>query len=392
MKAFIGHSFDERDEALINKICAFLTQRDVHWETGLKAQNKSVSDKVKERIDRNDFFIGIFTINAPIGKRISLFDRLKGKTKTLDFTTSNWVIQESGYAIGKDRGIILLVEKGIYKFPELQGDIEYIPFSKDKAGLNEALLRLGDMIQDIIAGKPKISQGVLSGPKHMEEDDKDTEKKETDTKTKKHIPYGEMFDAHEKGDIKKAKEVYNEKIRKHLEEKGTELWDAVIKRWEYCAGDVSALKELEKIAEDKKSRETLWQVGICYEFADKYNIAAEKFTKCLELAQNDFDAVDAIVRIAQCYMHEKKFELAIDNLIAATNEASFRDYYEKIYRTLISIAKDMEDDYLFTMFSEKALDINPVNTKIRFNLAYKYGKIDKTDLAIYHYRKLLRVS
>lgn len=146
MKAFVGHSFDSKDEDLVNKIMNFLSNKvGIHCEDAEKVESKDVSDKIKEKIDRNEIFVGIFTIDREIVQPIlvqevcpkSFVQRLKSWIKPKPprislpsiFTTSNWVIQESGYAIGrKDKEIIFLVEKGIYNFPELQGDREIIFF------------------------------------------------------------------------------------------------------------------------------------------------------------------------------------------------------------------------------------------------------------------------
>ena len=55
-------------------------------------------------------------------------------------------------------------------------------------------------------------------------------------------------------------------------------------------------------------------------------------------------------------------------------------------------AKKKKDDELLILFLEKILDVDPVNTNVRFELAYKYGEMDRNDLAIYHYKKLLEVE
>jgi tetratricopeptide (TPR) repeat protein len=48
----------------------------------------------------------------------------------------------------------------------------------------------------------------------------------------------------------------------------------------------------------------------------------------------------------------------------------------------------MENDALFTAFSEKALLLNPSNNSLRFSLAYKYSNMDRDKLALYHYNIL----
>lgn len=388
MKAFVGHSFEDRDEALVNKIITFLTQRNVQCQTGLKAQNKSVSAKVKALIDDNDFFIGIFTIDKPLEEKWRLFRK---QNSGREFITSNWVIQESGYAIGRNKKIIFLVERGIYKFPELQGDEEYIPFTRDKAGMNEALIKLGDMILGIMPSKSGVSQSALSEPLKTETEEEKEDKSPAEQKEKDAIPYKELFDAFNKKDIKAARSIYEEKMKSKMEQDEANFYDCVIKRWEYCSGDADALKVLENIASTNNSSDAYWQAGMCYEFAHKYNLAAERFGKCIELAKTDEEKVNAIIRVSECYARDNKVGLAIDNLISAANKKIFESHYEKIYLALVKIAKDKQDDYLFVLFSEKALDINPVNTTIRFELAYKYGNTDKADLAIYHYKKMLDV-
>jgi len=386
MKAFIGHSFDEKDETLVDKIISFLSQREIQCESGLKAQNKSVSEKVKQRIDRNDIFIGIFTVDKPIECVRSLADRIMRRTVLPDFTTSNWVIQESGYAIGKGKSTIFLVEKGVYKFPELQGDAELILFARDKAGLNDALLKLLDILKTgkTVVGEPQTAT-TQSGDTKKENSDKDIEKQDK-------LPWNELFDAHDAGKIVDARKIYDEKIRSKLNEKMTKLWDIVLLRWEYCSGDASVLTRLEEVAEKEQSFTVFWQIGICHEFTNKYNEARQNFTKCLQLAGTDLEKVDATIRIAECYSANKEYPLAINTLLDALNNKGFQKHYGKIYKALVEIAQEKEDGYLFTMFSEKTLDINPVDTKLRFNLAYKYGNIDKPDLATYHYKNLLKIE
>ena len=66
MKIFVGHSFADRDEELVNAILSFLGKKGISYQTGEKAQNQSVSEKVKLRIDDNEVFLGVFTIDEEI--------------------------------------------------------------------------------------------------------------------------------------------------------------------------------------------------------------------------------------------------------------------------------------------------------------------------------------
>ena len=128
MKAFVGHSFEDKDSWIVDKIIKLLKSTGIECQSGEEAQNESVAQKVRERILNNDIFVGIFTCDKEIKLKNGFLNCLFNK-KPL-YTTSNWVIQESGFAIGNDKELIFLVENGIYKFPELQGDLEVIYFDR----------------------------------------------------------------------------------------------------------------------------------------------------------------------------------------------------------------------------------------------------------------------
>lgn len=401
MKAFVGHSFDDRDQPLVDKIISFLSKRDIVCETGEKAQNKSVSEKVKERIVRNEIFIGIFTIDKEIilddymkqNKIVSFIKKFNLKKSKSEepkraFSTSNWVIQESGYALGKDKEAIFLVEENIYKFPELQGDKELIYFSRDN--LDPLLLKLSEVAQDI-KSRSQVGMQVVSQPlPEPKEDQKLEDMKETEKKKK--LLFNEMFDAYEQGDIKKADEIYQNKIRKELDEEKILFWDAIILYWEYCAGDAEALTALEKLAADKKNPDIERQLAHSYEFGDKNEEARKSYLRGIGYTEDVAEKVGFLINIAKSYARERNYLQALETLLGAVNNSSYNKYSEKIFAALVKIAESKKDDDLYFLFSEKLLEVNPVNTAMRFNLAYKYGSLDENQLAIYHYKKLLSIN
>ncbi|MDP3042430.1 MAG: hypothetical protein Q8N62_06930 [Candidatus Omnitrophota bacterium] len=407
MKAFVGHSFADDDQGLKDKIISFLTEREVVCVTGEKAQNKSVSLKVRERIEKNDIFIGLFTIDQEIQQLSSLpenkqvlpfFSNIfskktitkKKKENSPLFTTSNWVIQESGYAIGKSKEVILLVEEGIYKFPELQGDKEIIPFRRND--LSTALLKLSDIIQAIKSGaKPSeqtVAQSIIEQKNNEKEEDKIAEDRIIDK-----LSYSEMFDAYGEKNIAKVDDIYQDHIRKNLKEENRIFWDSLILNWKYSLGDVLALSKLEEMFEESKNFEVGRQLASCYSTADKQDTARELLQQCASLTEKSSEKTECFIQISKCYLKENEFDLAMDTLLALVNDSIFKDNLESIFVNLINIAEKKNDDYLYIIFSEKALDVNPVNTSLRFNLAFKYGNLEKKeDLAIYHYKKLLSVE
>lgn len=131
MKAFIGSSFDKKDEGIINTIVEFIKSHDIECIDAKPAKSKTVDEKIIELIEGCEIFVGIFTLDKPLcqnEKRTKWFCKPRNKTTT--YTTSNWVIQESGFALGKDKKLILLKENGVCELPKLQGNFEYIPFDQ----------------------------------------------------------------------------------------------------------------------------------------------------------------------------------------------------------------------------------------------------------------------
>ena len=133
LTAFLAHSFSSGDKALVSIVSRLIKRTGLTVLTGERPEAKAVGQKVKERIDSADLFIGLIT------RRHSIRD---GEL----WTTSPWVIEEKGYSIGQKpaRPIILLIEDGIAVPSEtggLEGDLEFIGFRRHEFELAKERLR-----------------------------------------------------------------------------------------------------------------------------------------------------------------------------------------------------------------------------------------------------------
>jgi hypothetical protein len=127
--AFVGHSFAAKDKGLVEMVTDALEAIGIEVFTGEKPRADRISDKVKDLIDAQYMFIGIFTRR----------DKLVGKN---EWNTSAWIIDEKAYA-SRSKKLILLKETGVESIGGIQGDHEYIEFSRDKLGQTViALLQL----------------------------------------------------------------------------------------------------------------------------------------------------------------------------------------------------------------------------------------------------------
>lgn len=179
--AFVAKSFDPTDEAKIAPIERFLesfSKLGFVAESADRAEVESVSEKVRSQIDKSNVLVGIFTRRHPIysidGRWKTALNALSGKLIPTGWTAPAWVLQESGYALkakGKN-ALILFREIGV-ELPQLQGDLEYIPF--DPVNPAEALRRATEMITDLIAkaGGIKVETVVQTEPVQPKEKEPD---------------------------------------------------------------------------------------------------------------------------------------------------------------------------------------------------------------------------
>lgn len=130
LTAFVGMSFAEEDRYVNESFEKLIESLGIEVLSGETPKADAISNKIKERIDLSDFFVGIFTRR----------DKLAGKQK---WTTSSWIIDEKAYAVGKNKKLVLLREQGVESIGGLQGDYEYIEFSR--SALEKALLSVVEL-------------------------------------------------------------------------------------------------------------------------------------------------------------------------------------------------------------------------------------------------------
>jgi hypothetical protein len=116
--AFIGQSFDPGDKRVNQCIYDALESLSIKVVTGKKPRANRISEKVKRLIEQQSIFVGVFTRR----------DKIIRKS---EWTTSAWVIDEKAYALGRQKRLILLKEQGVDSIGGIQGDYEYVEFSRD---------------------------------------------------------------------------------------------------------------------------------------------------------------------------------------------------------------------------------------------------------------------
>lgn len=117
--AFVAHSFSSNDNIVVDCVLRTLGTLGVAVVTGEKPRADRISEKVKRLIDGQYLFIGVFTQREKIARR-------------KEWTTSAWLIDEKAYAVGKGKKLILLKEDGVESIGGIQGDYQFVEFSRDR--------------------------------------------------------------------------------------------------------------------------------------------------------------------------------------------------------------------------------------------------------------------
>jgi len=392
ISAFVGRSFLENDQALwfeIRKILESLRPIGFEFEDAKEAQLKPISEKVRQGIERNDFYIGILTRRLPIKEWLvepKLFRRvleaLPSSNAPSKWSTSNWVVQESGFALGKGKKVLLLIEQGV-DFPtaDLDADTEWIPF--DRTAIPQCTNRLVSMINNLISERlPSVPATVQVSPPQ-----------ESVSPEEQHEEPGSG------GDIRRVMDFLNqgefqqadEEFERFTGPEATEPW------WRYFYLRLKAVRgHAESVGQLKDAVQTEPQnVDARIELA-RYFSYFKEYNKAVEVLMDGAEAVPAESRpmmlrfaaeeLAKDNQQERAFKIITDLTSSLTDATELRSSY----LSLADVAKSQADRDLESAALERVLELDPSDSGTRFRLAYLYSEMKKRQLSIYHY--LLRLG
>lgn len=400
ISAFVGHSFEDVDRTLVNKFLDHLdTFRPLgfEWVDAEEAESTGLANKVKAKMEEKNAFIGIFTKKYPIDRwfvmrrkrldilrqSISLFLRPKVLFRNSGYNASPWIFQESGYGICKKMELLFLVEERIMDKGGLQGDLEYVFFSRENP--EKSFEKINEIINKWLAKEYEVLEKpttILELPRKPKE-----EKPEA-------IMLRKIYDAIfvEKNEEKADKLI--ESYISQIEERD----EQIVWRTKFLSAQIKVgLKRIEDLfklsSEFAEHPEPVASIGHQYGELGEFCKAGEFYLKSAEKESNKIGKIERICSAAENFGKAKKYDTAFEiilNELKSTdlgNESKFR-----LYRTMASLFEMKKDSDSEICFMEKALEINPFDYSLRFNLAYRYSEIGKENLALYHYKKVVSRS
>jgi hypothetical protein len=407
IKAFIGHSFIENDKILVDKFLEFFdTIKDLNisfsWDHAEKAEVDILSNKVLQKMQKSNTFIGICTkkemvINNPQPKKC-FFNNNNIILKNYDYEwkTSDWIIQEIGCAFGKGMKIILLIEKGLRQPGSLQGNLEFIEFERNNP--EKVFQKILEMIQNLL---PKIDKEIISYIDQKEQPlaivssfaDKSKEKHQIiirDEWERKDYFNG-LFEAILFNDPNMESEIIEKFNNKYLKEgrEITQTFKAKALFHNINIHNKDCFDELKQILDEfPNNHEINNMIAFIYVQCDQYEFAYNHYYRAYQNCDNDEIKI-------------KNLSLAILNYIK-TGKKGYNDLISKmmdlnrtnmfkldIYSTSSEIAKFLGNDSLYFLILEAAVNDFPLNSKFRFDLAYRYYEKHYFALSYYHYNFLV---
>jgi len=397
LTAFIGRSFEGKEIGLWLKIKKHLDSlKDIgfEWEDGEKAQIRPISDKVKEKIQRNNIFIGILTKRSITCRTTAKLPFGYCLAQKDNWTTSNWIIQESGYAIGRDKKVVFMIENGLQIPGGLNADYEFVRFDADT--LDDAFTTLNEIITSEIANRtPLASAGQMleiaattAPPPAMTES--------VGLPLLEEKPnFADVLAILDRKDFAEAEEKLREFVTDFKRPELASLVEIRFYKKMYFVGGSAGLNELKAIA-DRSINTFLSYIAIkaivdCYERYDKGKEALKIVEAYVDRTDDYGVKFSLTVLASEVALRIKEIELAKEKLLPLLRRTGTNTSEQNVIlcRTLGAAYKAEKKLLVYAALCELVLEYDPVNS-IRFELAYHYGERSKHLLEAYHYSTYLK--
>jgi tetratricopeptide (TPR) repeat protein len=413
LSAFVGHSFLEVDEVVVSRIHTMLNSistlmPEFTWDHAQSAEPKVLSQKVKEKMQGKNLFIGICTAkeNAILSEdlKLSFFrwiqkDILICKRSKLQSKTSDWIIQEIGMAVGRDMQLVLLIEEGVRMPGGLQGDLEYIAFRRDQP--ERCYEKLAEMLRSLIPVSPKIgeSQQVAAAVGVSKAADV------PDSIPEFLIPaiswtaadyisrYGIAIAIGQEQAIQKILKAFGESPFVDLPDpKAAFEATAISARADFHHGEwVVPLQEL--LLKYPNTEGPHKVLAGRYEEASDHALAAKHYELAAGFSKVILSKVRLLIDAAEQNVKAGTSGKAHELLSQATELIHANPNVEKDGMVrLAEYWKAIENIEMYTACLERALELAPDAYSSRFDLAYKYSEMNLENHALFHYRQHLKIN
>ncbi len=389
LSAFVGRSFLEADKKVWHDLRDILDSHKsigFEYEDGKEGQIRPISEKVRELILRHEIYIGVLTKRYPIWELPSSWHGRwmspLGSYTPKKWTTSEWVIEEVGFAIGKDRKILLLIEKDV-NFPttDLDGDTQWISFNRQN--LSASQTEISQMILNLISQRvTSISESASVATSAPSDKEKIISLQEpTFIDQMKSIKECAL-----NGNFTEADRIQGEMIKSLPDTEFHGFWNAFLLRVRACNNDNGALNQLiQKCTSDQSDFNAVEQLASVYSSFKQHQQASQLLISHLDNVPSERRS-NLAISAATALCDDSKTTEAIILLLEQLRKEQDESVRVTLYRGVARAAEKADNLDLEISFLEKVVKLVPTDNDARFRLAYVYSNNNLDRQAAYHYK------
>ena len=373
LSAFVGRSFLEDDKQVwhdLRDLLDSLKPIGFEYEDGKEGQIRPISEKVREMILLHEVYIGVLTKRYPIWQMPSSWHERwlwpLGSYTPQKWTTSEWVIEEVGYAIGKSRKVLLLIEKDVH-FPtsDLDGDTQWIPFNRENlsASQTEISQMILNLISQRVTSKEEPASVATTAPGGQDQAASLQEPSFTDQlkAIKAHVLSGNLTE---------ADRIQSEILGVQTDTKMHSFFEAYLLSVRARNNDTTALARLkQRCADDPSDFDAIEALANVYSSFDQFNQAADILVSHLDTVPINQRSILAI-KASQELCNESKATEAISLLLKYLQMEEEESERVSLNREIARAAEKAKMPNLEMAFLEKILKTAPTDNEARFRLAY----------------------
>jgi tetratricopeptide (TPR) repeat protein len=201
----------------------------------------------------------------------------------------------------------------------------------------------------------------------------------------------DLFEAFSVGKISEAEEIYSSISEAEKDPKKKRETEALYYYFRFSfAEDSDALKNLRGLTEDPTIRSyAYYLIGMAYQRSGEHGRATEAIKESLT-GCSDKQRAKRFVSLAEALTANNQPLIAIDALLSALPQFSDADDLATLYEALAGVYENLKKPRMRALALEKAVENNPSNTSARFKAAWEYSQAGHHEIAILHYRTLLK--